>query len=100
MDLTVAITEFKTKFERDITGVCSGWLRSLTPSEAAVMPVWLKKGTMTFPAEKPLIMVGPGTGVAAFRSVIQERASLNQKLVLVFGCRSEVDDFYYQDEWS
>ena len=55
---------------------------------------------MTFPQGKPLIMVGPGTGVAAFRSVIQERAPLGQKLILVFGCRSESDDFYYRNEWA
>ena len=45
-------------------------------------------------------MVGPGTGVAAFRSVIQERAQSGQQMVLVFGCRSEVDDFYYSQEWA
>lgn len=29
VDLTIAITEFKTKFERKITGVCSRWLREM-----------------------------------------------------------------------
>lgn len=39
------------------------------------MPLWVKKGTMTFPKDKdtPVIMVGPGTGVAPFRSAVQER---------------------------
>ena len=55
---------------------------------------------MTFPQDIPLIMVGPGTGVASFRSVIQERATSNQKMVLFFGCRSEQDDYYYKDEWE
>lgn len=64
------------------------------------MPVWLKKGTMTFPEDKPLIMVGPGTGIAAFRSVVQERCGKGQKLVVVFGCRSVEDDYYYADEWE
>ena len=45
-------------------------------------------------------MIGPGTGVASFRSVIQERATSNQKMVLFFGCRSEQDDYYYKDEWE
>ena len=35
-----------------------------------MVPVWLKKGTMSFPVNRPLIFVGPGTGVAAFRSAI------------------------------
>lgn len=38
------------------------------------MPLWVKKGSMKFPEEDtPAIMVGPGTGVAPFRSAIQER---------------------------
>ena len=45
-------------------------MRSLVAGEKKVVPVWLKKGSMKFPADKPLIMVGPGTGVAAFRSVV------------------------------
>ena len=46
-------------------------------------------------------MVGPGTGVAAFRSVIQHYGKAGgRKLVLVFGCRSEQDDNYYSTEWS
>ena len=69
-DLTVAITEFETKFGRQIVGVCSGMLRSSTIESQCKMPVWLKKGTMVFPRDRPLIMVGPGTGVACFRSVI------------------------------
>ena len=99
--MTVAITEFTTKFGREITGLCSGWLRSLPCSSKRVIPVWLKRGTMTFPENPtPLIMVGPGTGVAAFRSVIQERAPTGQKLVLIFGCRSKDDDYYYEEEWQ
>lgn len=39
------------------------------------MPLWVKKGTLKFPKDKdiPVIMVGPGTGVAPFRSALQER---------------------------
>lgn len=38
------------------------------------MPLWVKKGTLKFPEEDtPVIMVGPGTGVAPFRSALQER---------------------------
>jgi len=67
-DLTVAITEYETKFQRKIIGVCSGWFKR---SEIGiVVPCWLKKGTMTFYDDKPLIMVGPGTGIAAFRAAI------------------------------
>ena len=42
------------------------------------MPVWVKKGTLSFPKspDTPVIMVGPGTGVAAFRGYIEERAHI------------------------
>ena len=47
-------------------------------------------------------MVGPGTGVAAFRSFIHTLASTDEQpqLVLIFGCRSEMSDYYYKDEWA
>ncbi len=40
------------------------------------VPLWVKKGTLKFPPdESPVIMVGPGTGVAPFRSALQERTA-------------------------
>lgn len=41
------------------------------------VPLWVKKGSLKFPSDKetPVIMVGPGTGVAPFRSVLQERTA-------------------------
>ena len=75
------------------------------------MPVWLKKGTMTLPSDPstPIIMVGPGTGVAAFRAFIQHlgvkditgtSVKTRPQLVLIFGCRSKESDFYYSEEWK
>lgn len=41
------------------------------------VPLWVKRGSLRFPEEKdtPVIMVGPGTGVAPFRSAVQERVA-------------------------
>lgn len=50
--------------------------------------------------DRPLIFVGPGTGVAAFRSVIQRLKNSPKTVVLIFGCRSADDDFYYAQEWA
>lgn len=98
VEITMAVTEFKTKFGRDILGVCSGWLQEAKIDE--IVPVWLKKGSLKFPLDRPLIFVGPGTGVAAFRSAIQKFKNSEHKIVLVFGCRSEEDDYYYAEEWN
>lgn len=66
------------------------------------MPLWVKKGTLKFPKEKdtPVIMVGPGTGVAPFRSAVQERiaegkngeifTSLTLSLTLTSFCNSDM----------
>ena len=88
--MTIAVVDHETKFKRKISGVCSSWLKFGVPG-TTVVPVWLKKGTMRFSSEKPMILVGPGTGVAAFRAAIQEayKRDLKQTIVLVFGCRSE-----------
>lgn len=49
-------------------------------AEDVYVPLWVKKGSMKFPKENnsSVIMVGPGTGVAPFRSAIQERIAEGQ----------------------
>ena len=57
-------------------GVCSTWLSSLdSRSEVIQVPVWVVPGTIRFPRQPDdhVIMVGPGTGCAPFRTYIEER---------------------------
>ena len=51
---------------------------------------------------RPIIMIGPGTGVAPFRAFMQERDALGAKgrNWLVFGHRNYTHDFLYQLEWQ
>ena len=48
----------------------------------------------------PMIMIGPGTGVAPFRAFLQERRALGHqgRNWLFFGEQHAASDFYYQDE--
>ena len=48
-----------------------------------------------------MVCIGPGTGVAPFRSIINERVhSLGVKQnYLYFGCRSREKDYYFESEW-
>ncbi|MCY8497542.1 assimilatory sulfite reductase (NADPH) flavoprotein subunit [Bacillus atrophaeus] len=52
--------------------------------------------------ETPIIMVGPGTGIAPFRSFMQEReeAGAEGKSWVFFGDQHFVTDFLYQTEWQ
>ncbi|MGE7186590.1 assimilatory sulfite reductase (NADPH) flavoprotein subunit [Peribacillus sp. NPDC006672] len=52
--------------------------------------------------DTPIIMVGPGTGIAPFRSFIQDReeTEANGKTWLFFGDQHFVTDFLYQTEWQ
>ncbi|ULT59226.1 assimilatory sulfite reductase (NADPH) flavoprotein subunit [Neobacillus drentensis] len=53
-------------------------------------------------AETPIIMIGPGTGVAPFRSFMQEREETGAegKAWMFFGDQHYVTDFLYQVEWQ
>lgn len=104
LQILVAVVRYKTKLFKPRRGLCSTWLSSLDPhTEEVLVPLWVKKGTLKFPADAdtPVILVGPGTGVAPFRAALQERVAEGKTAnVLFFGCRSRHRDFYFREEWE
>ncbi|KAM4697047.1 NADPH-dependent diflavin oxidoreductase 1 [Rhinophrynus dorsalis] len=104
IQILMAVVQYKTRLHVPRRGLCSTWLASLKPQEGEVhVPIWVKKGSMKFPTDPdaPLVMVGPGTGVAPFRAAIQERVKHGiPGSCLFFGCRGESKDFYFQREWE
>lgn len=71
------------------------------------VPAHVRHSSFKLPisSKKPIIMIGPGTGVAPFRGFIHERAKQARdgkevgKALLFFGCRSRHSDYLYGDEW-
>ncbi len=90
----------------DYHGVCSNYLARLQPGETVHAFVRDTGSAFRLPedARTPLIMVGPGTGLAPFRGFLQERALLQSQGVevgpslLFFGCRHSQQDFIYESE--
>ncbi len=84
-------------------GVASTMLADgLTPGERFPVFVQPNHGGFTVPADPaaPMIMVGPGTGIAPFLAFLQERAATaaTGKHWLFFGDQHESCDFLYRDE--
>jgi sulfite reductase (NADPH) flavoprotein alpha-component len=99
--LTVAIVRYDLN-GRSRKGACSTFLADRVGSEIKV-PVFIHKSpSFKMPADgsKPMIMVGPGTGIAPFRSFLEERRALgaNGKNWLFFGDQKAGFDFLYRDE--
>ncbi|WP_046174163.1 assimilatory sulfite reductase (NADPH) flavoprotein subunit [Domibacillus indicus] len=89
---------------RDRSGVCSILCAErLEPGD--MLPVYIQQNdNFKLPQnpETPVIMIGPGTGVAPFRSFMQEReeAGAEGKAWMFFGDQHFVTDFLYQTEWQ
>jgi sulfite reductase alpha subunit-like flavoprotein len=66
------------------------------------IPVGLVKGGMRVPEEDiPCIFVGPGTGVAPMRAMIEQRIhDKNTDNLLFFGNRNRTKDFLFENEWQ
>ncbi|WP_026693487.1 assimilatory sulfite reductase (NADPH) flavoprotein subunit [Peribacillus kribbensis] len=101
--LTVGAVRYQAH-GRDRNGVCS-ILCSERLEPGDTIPVYIQKNeNFKLPKnpETPIIMVGPGTGIAPFRSFMQEREETGAegKAWLFFGDQHFVTDFLYQTEWQ
>ena len=113
--LTVSVLTHHKPRGRKQLGICSSYLASLRPDKDGVA-IFIRPSSFRLPRPKqplnatqpavhpPILMIGPGTGVAPFRGFIQEASYMKQKTLAVgdmslfFGCRSSSKDFIYKDE--
>lgn len=82
-------------------GVCSTYLAARSPGDRVA--VYLQPSSNFRPPsdpDTPMIMIGPGTGIAPFRGFLQERRALGHRGPnwLFFGEQHAATDFYYRDE--
>lgn len=119
--LCVAIVNYKTKLKARRRGVCTSFLASLPigtwrlffvflhhraqqlagPYAGVQLRIGITKGLLTLPQDStPVICIGPGTGVAPARAVVEARVRLNMKdNTLYFGHRASGKDEHYVREW-
>ncbi|GAB7348722.1 hypothetical protein MBLNU459_g7459t1 [Dothideomycetes sp. NU459] len=94
-------------------GVCTRYIATLRPGQQ--LNIAIQQGYLNIKKEEathPVLMIGPGTGVAPMRSLIHERRAWAKEMnvqstpgcgaetVLCFGCRNEHADYFFKDEWE
>jgi len=104
------VVEYNTPTGRVNKGVATTWLREKVPGpegeDSPRVPVFVRRSQFRLPnrPQTPVIMIGPGTGLAPFRGFIQERAWQKSQgkpvgpTLLYFGCRNKAQDYIYQTE--
>lgn len=102
--LTVATVEYESH-GRKRKGVASTWLaQRIEPGTGIPCFINPGKGFRLPPADEdtPIIMIGPGTGIAPFRAFVQERrlTGARGRAWLFFGEQRRACDYFYENEWQ
>merc|ERR1712194_373953 len=99
--LTIGSVRYK-RDDRMQNGVTSTFLADISKVGEKIKCYFSPNKQFKIPqdGDKPIIMVGPGTGIAPFRSFLEERKATNAKgdNWLLFGDRNKEHDFIYRDE--
>lgn len=124
-----AVVEAEKVDDRMVTGVATNLLKDIESSQnkrdkhsisfdlngpkdkfkGFKLPVHVRRSTFKLPSNPstPIILIGPGTGIAPMRGFIREKVAMSRlengsklgKILLFYGCRNEDEDFLYKDEW-
>jgi NADPH-ferrihemoprotein reductase len=91
---------------RRLQGVCSNYLLRLATEQSPRVRMFVRPSTFHLPddASKPVVLVGPGTGIAPMRAFLQERQWQRKQgkrvgsTIMFFGCKHRDEDYIYRDE--
>lgn len=99
--LTLARNVFNINGQHGV-GLCSNFLCSLKEGDTIDFYIHKNRDFKLPEADKDIIMIGPGTGIAPFRSFVAERDATGAtgRNWLFFGDRNFTTDFLYQTEWQ
>ncbi|KAH6677583.1 hypothetical protein B0J14DRAFT_615726 [Halenospora varia] len=113
VELLIALVKYRTVLKKVRQGLCSRYLASL--QKGSVLSVTMNTSSFsTIVSENPqypILLIGPGTGIAPLRSLLWERASIpppndrDDKLgvgpaLLIYGGRNKNADFFFKEEWK
>lgn len=113
-ELLIAIVKYRTVIRRIREGVCTKYIANLRPG--STLRVQLQRGGLNSSVGQlvgPMMLIGPGTGVAPLRSMLWEKAAIVKSYqeenpgvdppieptILVYGGRNRESDFFFEDEW-
>jgi sulfite reductase (NADPH) flavoprotein alpha-component len=98
---TIDVVHYESR-GRQRKGVCSTFLAER--AEEVSVPVFPNTSKFRLPEDgnTPIIMVGPGTGVAPFRAFLQERKAIGAKGKnwLFFGSQKAACNYFYREEFE
>jgi sulfite reductase alpha subunit-like flavoprotein len=101
VEICVGIVDYRTTLGRQRTGLASRYLKTLKPGDL-IFNVDLERGfspdlTEGLGACSAALLVGPGTGIAPLRAIIQDNAS-RKELLLITGFRHVDSDFLFRND--
>ncbi|RKP25956.1 hypothetical protein SYNPS1DRAFT_14904, partial [Syncephalis pseudoplumigaleata] len=102
IQLLIGIVKYRTRMATPRTGVFTRWLADMPTdiSDASTLPIWIRRGTLRLPPAGPIILIAPGLGLAPMRALLEERLARQQHdNILIFGCRHQRADFYFNEQW-
>ncbi|KAI1491468.1 riboflavin synthase domain-like protein [Biscogniauxia mediterranea] len=103
VELLVALVKYKTVLRKTRQGLCSRYLATLRPGTTINIGHKEQEKLSLCLYDKPLLAIGPGTGIAPIRSLIWERQALRGHIgdtMLFFGGRNRDADYFFENEWE
>ncbi|KAL2802220.1 hypothetical protein BJX63DRAFT_415647 [Aspergillus granulosus] len=114
-ELLIAIVKYRTVIKKIREGVCTKYIANLRPG--STLKIQLQRGGLNSSVGQlvgPLMLIGPGTGVAPLRSMLWEKAAIVKSYqeenpgieppieptILLYGGRNRASDYFFEGEWQ